>query len=233
MRGSGRTRTSRRKNDLSIAEQGSIKQDSIRKSDATRERIVAAAAKIFAERGYAHTRLTDIAKAAKFHAGGIYYYFDSREDLVEEVLRRSTQHAMTAVVAALDALPKSATTEDRIHAATVAQIREIYTQSSYTAAFNKIYPQVPDSVRKRHHALLHQFFDIWRKLLQRGQATGEVRTDVDLSVIRLTIAGAIQWSVEWADPKESSPELLGEQMAKLLYAAIAAPPRKRADRKKN
>jgi AcrR family transcriptional regulator len=197
-----------------------------KKSDATRERIVASAAKMFAERGYAHTRLTDIAKAAKFHAGGIYYYFESREALVEEVLLRATKRAQQAVIDALDKLPKGATTEDRIKAGTIAQIREIYSRNFYTAAFNKIYPQIPDSVRNRHRASLHEFFDVWRRVLQQGQAAGEVRKDVDLAIIRLTVAGAIQWSTEWADPNESPPEMLGEQMAKLLYAAVA-PPRSR------
>lgn len=223
MRGSGQ----RRKPGTSAADKTKPEPGRVKKSDATRERIVASAAKIFAERGYAHTRLTDIAKAAKFHAGGIYYYFDSREDLVEEVLRRSTRRAMTAVQAALEALPKDATTEQRIRAATIAQIEEVYSRNYYTAAFNKIYPQVPDSVRKRHHKLLHEFFDIWRQILQRGQTAGEVRTDVDLGVIRLTIAGAIQWIVEWVDPKESSPEVLGEQMSKLLYSAVAASPKRK------
>ena len=37
-------------------------------------------------KGYAGTRLSDVAEYAEIQAPAIYYYFPSREDLIEEVM---------------------------------------------------------------------------------------------------------------------------------------------------
>jgi AcrR family transcriptional regulator len=52
----------------------------------TRRRILDAAAEVFSEQGYG-ARLSDIAERAGMKTGSLYYHFDSREDLVAEVLR--------------------------------------------------------------------------------------------------------------------------------------------------
>ncbi len=57
------------------------------KSVRTRTRILDAAARVLSTKGYAGTRLSDVAKAADLRAPpAIYYYFDSRETLIEEVM---------------------------------------------------------------------------------------------------------------------------------------------------
>jgi TetR/AcrR family transcriptional regulator, cholesterol catabolism regulator len=196
-------------------------KDSGLKSELTRQRILDSAAVVFAAKGYTHSRLTDIATEAGAHAGGIYYYFESRDALVQEVLRIATGKSITSINAALDALPKNATTEDRVRVATVAQIREILASDSYIGAFNKIYPQLPEKIKARHHPVLHEYFDIWRRIIKQGQADGEVRSDLDPGIMRLTIAGSIQWAAEWAHAEISSAESLGDQMAALFYAGIS------------
>jgi AcrR family transcriptional regulator len=56
------------------------------KSELTRQRILDAAAKVFRSNGYSGARLSDIAALAGIQTGSMYYHFDSREALVEEVL---------------------------------------------------------------------------------------------------------------------------------------------------
>ena len=55
----------------------------IKKSDATRARILDAANRVLREKNYSTARLADIAKAAGTHAGAMYYYYESKEALVE------------------------------------------------------------------------------------------------------------------------------------------------------
>jgi AcrR family transcriptional regulator len=51
---------------------------------ATRERVLAAAARLFAARGFAATRTADIARAARVSHGAVFVHFPTRESLVEE-----------------------------------------------------------------------------------------------------------------------------------------------------
>src|SRR5690242_8785380 len=53
----------------------------------TRERLLAAAADAFAERGYDGTRVADIAAAAGVSNGALYAHFTSKADLLVDALR--------------------------------------------------------------------------------------------------------------------------------------------------
>lgn len=52
---------------------------SYKKSGETRDRILKAAARIFAERGYYETSIGDIAREAGIGRASFYYYFDDKE----------------------------------------------------------------------------------------------------------------------------------------------------------
>jgi AcrR family transcriptional regulator len=53
----------------------------------TRERLLAAAADVFARNGYDGTRVAEIAKAAKVSNGALYAHFDSKAELLAAALR--------------------------------------------------------------------------------------------------------------------------------------------------
>src|SRR3954469_13109489 len=75
------------------------------KSARTRERILDAAAHVLSRKGFAGTRLSDVAVQAELQAPAIYYYFSSREDLIEEVMWAGLARMHEHLQAALDALP--------------------------------------------------------------------------------------------------------------------------------
>lgn len=52
----------------------------------SRETLVAAARKLFAETGYFQVHIADIARAAGMSQGNIYWYFSSKEDLLKAVM---------------------------------------------------------------------------------------------------------------------------------------------------
>src|SRR5277367_8128 len=53
----------------------------------TRDRLLRAAADVFAERGYDGTRVADIAAAAGVSNGALYAHFESKADLLVDALR--------------------------------------------------------------------------------------------------------------------------------------------------
>src|SRR5690242_3907068 len=58
----------------------------------TRERIIAAAAKILAEKGYEATTLREIAREAQAGPGLVHYYFGGKDQLLVEALQTAGQH---------------------------------------------------------------------------------------------------------------------------------------------
>jgi AcrR family transcriptional regulator len=62
-----------------------------------RERLIEAAARLFARHGVHATTLDDVARAAGFSKGAVYSNFDSKTDLVMTLLRLETDGALRAL----------------------------------------------------------------------------------------------------------------------------------------
>ncbi|HET9992067.1 MAG TPA: TetR/AcrR family transcriptional regulator [Kofleriaceae bacterium] len=72
--------------------------------DDKRRRILDAALRAFAERGYHGTAVPEVAQAAKVSTGTLYHYFDSKEVLVNEVYRDAKLRLRTALLGELPTL---------------------------------------------------------------------------------------------------------------------------------
>jgi AcrR family transcriptional regulator len=69
------------------------------------EEILEAACKAIVARGFAQTRVADIAQAAGTSTGTIHYYFESREEVLVEALRWASERLFARLSAPADAAP--------------------------------------------------------------------------------------------------------------------------------
>lgn len=72
------------------------------KSEETRQRILSAALKLFHDRGFEAATMRDIADEAGVATGAAYYYFPSKDAIVMEFYRRSSDEMQRKIEAALD-----------------------------------------------------------------------------------------------------------------------------------
>lgn len=70
--------------------------------------IVAAAEKLFRERGVAAVGLTELTKAAGFTQGGFYNHFKSKEALVDAVMEKAMEEGAANLVAGIEASKEAA-----------------------------------------------------------------------------------------------------------------------------
>ncbi|MFF8268331.1 TetR/AcrR family transcriptional regulator [Streptomyces sp. NPDC016562] len=98
-----------------------------RRSSGKRERLAAAAAQVLHEKGVEQTTLADIARAADVPVGNVYYYFKTKNELVEAAIDAHMQGLRTAIEA-LDALP---TPQERLK----ALLRDWVEQREVTARY--------------------------------------------------------------------------------------------------
>lgn len=162
----------------------------IRKGERSRMRILDAAARLLSCRGYAATTLTDIAAAAEMQAGSLYYHFDSKDAIVEEVLRVGIDHARGAIDAALETLGPEARGADRLAEAIVAYVNCIVAESNFTVANIRCFNESPPQTREGLAVPLREFTNLWVGLLAGGQQDGSLRGDTNANVLaRLMISG--------------------------------------------
>jgi TetR/AcrR family transcriptional regulator, transcriptional repressor for nem operon len=77
------------------------------KGESTRKRIVAQAAPIFNQRGYAGTALSDLMRATGLEKGGIYRHFGSKQELAEDAFDYAWNVVMEARFAGIDEIPNA------------------------------------------------------------------------------------------------------------------------------
>lgn len=196
----------------------------LRKSERKRQRILDAAAKLFCERGYAEIRMSDIAAEAGTQSGAMYYYFDSKEALVEEFMRNSLQPHTEFMRAAVQSLPAESTWRLRIATAIRAHLERALERDNYTMGFMKIFDQVPPAVHKRFAAYARDYAQLWRDLVNGAIAAGELRDDLDPVVMRNALMGSLDWTLEWYQQGRLSPAELAGQMTQLFMDGMGALP---------
>jgi AcrR family transcriptional regulator len=192
------------------------------KSALTRARILDAAARVLSAKGYAGLRLTDVAAKAEIQAPAIYYYYASKDELIEEVMWAGIADMREHVVAALSALPDGSPPLDRLLAATEAHLRHALEISDYTTASIRNAGQVPDSIRKRQIVEEERYGEVWRKLINDLAREGRLRPELDLYIAQMLILGALNWAVEWWTPRRGPLETVVANAQSLIRHGIVA-----------
>ncbi|HAF68594.1 MAG TPA: hypothetical protein DCX77_02605 [Acidimicrobiaceae bacterium] len=194
----------------------------IRKGERTRTRILDAAADVLARRGYAAATLTEIASVAKMQAGSLYYHFDSKDAIVEEVMAVGLDHAREAIRTALKAVGGDASGHDRLMAAVVSYITAITLDSDFTKANIRCYEESPETTRENLAVPLREFANGWVRLIESGQADGSLRSDVEARVVaRMTIAAMNSVVGWWRDDGEFHIEQVAHMFASTVVDGLS------------
>ncbi|WP_433781511.1 TetR/AcrR family transcriptional regulator [Actinomycetospora sp. CA-101289] len=174
------------------------------KSARTRRRIVDAAAHVLLRRGYAGTRLSDVAEIAEVQAPAIYYYFSSRDELIDEAVATGLDQARTLVAEALAEAPPDLSAVGRLEVAVAAHLNTLLTHSDHAAAAIRTVPQLPEDMRERHRQAQRDYLDVWRGLVDDARESGAVDPGIHPGTALMVIIGALNWTAEWWDPSRGS-----------------------------
>jgi AcrR family transcriptional regulator len=190
------------------------------KSVRTRRRILDAAAEVFSEQGYG-ARLSDIADRAGMKAGSLYYHFDSREDLVAEVLHLGIEGSWDQVAGAVGRLPSTARPLERLEAAIRAHTMSIVGRSAYASAQARIVGSLPPDLAGAHRKDQRAYGDYWRDLFGSAQRSGDIDGEIDVFVAQMLAFGAMNWTSEWfRSDRGTSPEQLADQAVRLFLYGV-------------
>ena len=186
------------------AARAGVGPDADTKSARTRARILDAAAHVLSVKGYAGTRLTDVAEYAEVQAPAIYYYFSSREELIEEVMFAGVAEMRRHLKDVIDDLPADTSVLDKILAAVEAHLRHELELSDYGTASIRNSGQIPEHLRTRQRKEEAAYGRMWRKLFDEAVAEGTIDPGLDVRTAQLLVMGGLNWAAEWFDPRKFS-----------------------------
>jgi AcrR family transcriptional regulator len=209
-----------------------------RRKEARPAEILNAALACFKERGFAATRLDDVARRAKVTKGTIYLYYASKEELFKAVVRGQLLPNIERLEAAFT-LPGPVTPK-------LGLLFHVFANELLPSPIS-VMPKLvlseagnfPDLARFYLDAVIHRMFRLLASMVQKGIDTGEFRP-VDPNNTVYCIIGPLLLTLLWHHSLEPHDEhrldveavcrthldLLLHGLSPTVPAAAAEPPRK-------
>lgn len=185
-----------------------------------RAELLALAADMFAERGFRATTVRDIADAAGILSGSLYHHFDSKESMVDEILRgfldelfgryREIVADRLGARATLQAVVVASFESIERHRAEVA----IYqSEAKYLAQFERFSYLEDRNV---------EFRKLWLGILEEGIREGEFRPGLDVELVYRFLRDTVWVAVHWYRPGGAlTAETIAAQYLDIVLDGIA------------
>ncbi len=182
-------------------------------------RIIEAATRVFAEKGFFKSTVSDVARAAEVAEGTIYLYFKNKDDLLISIFEtsmdmfiREMEQALTGIDDVKDRLRRLIT----LHLSLVENHRELAQVLHIELRQSTMF------MREYTGDKLKQYLRFIHEIIEDGQAQGVFRREADPYVLRRTIFGALdEVGLKWVLSKRKGPlEQFSKQIADLFLNGL-------------
>ncbi|GAA2767086.1 TetR/AcrR family transcriptional regulator [Streptomyces paradoxus] len=185
-----------------------------------REELLAIAAEVFAAQGYNATTVRKIADAAGMLAGSLYYHFDSKESMLDEILSGFLDELWARYDAVLGA---GLGPRETLEALVTESFREIDRHLAAVAIYQK---ESKHLGTRPHFAYLvesqQKFEKAWLGTLERGVAAKVFRADLDVRLTYRFVRDTVWVAASWYRPGgRHSPEEIARQYLSMVLEGIA------------
>lgn len=184
-----------------------------------REELLATAAEVFAAQGYRATTVRRIADAAGMLAGSLYYHFDSKESMIDEILSTFLDDLWARYDAVLAA---GLGPRETIEALVTESFREIDRHHAAVAIYQKEARHLQAQPRFAYLADSQAKFEkAWLGTLERGVADRVFRADLDARLTYRFLRDTVWVAASWYRPGgQHSPEEIARQYLSMVLEGI-------------
>lgn len=187
-----------------------------RKRRAKRRTILDAAARHFAESGYHSARMTDIAEEVGLGKAALYYYFDSKEEILVELIRTRVGVALEA----LTGITRSDTgPTEKIHRAVQSHLRVFHQHADLYTIFNS---ERLHLISREAASVVDDLGRQYEKHWEEMVVEASDRPDLDAPVTVKAIMGMLNTTLAWFDPNgRLTIDDLADHYSTLILRAIS------------
>jgi AcrR family transcriptional regulator len=196
----------------------------------SRQEILRTAARLFQQRGYDATSMNDVAAALKLSKGGLYHHFQSKDEILFEIMNHAMDITQERV---LDPVRGIASAEDRLRALIRLHIEVVLSprDREITVMLHENHP-LPPALRKRInarkkdyvHFLENLMAEVQREVQKEGQKEGHARPaggKVSPRAAAFALLGMINWIYQWYKPEgDLQTHNLIPQFTDLIFGGI-------------
>jgi TetR/AcrR family transcriptional regulator, cholesterol catabolism regulator len=191
----------------------------------SRQEILRTAARLFQQRGYDATSMNDVAAALKLSKGGLYHHFQSKDEILFEIMNHAMEITQEMVIAPVRRIVGP---EERLRALIRLHIEVVLSprDREITVMLHENHP-LPPTLRKRINGRKKEYIHFVESLItdvqtnaQRGRPT---KGAVSPRAAAFALLGMINWIYQWYKPEgDLQAKNLVPQFTDLVFGGILA-----------
>jgi AcrR family transcriptional regulator len=176
-------------------------------------------ARLFATKGYTETTTRELAAAMDVTNGTFYYYFPSKEDLLQQISMNALEEITSAVNNAVKGA-KSGTEAISLlihaHLKTIVNSRDSHT--TMLLGLRSLAGENRAAVIEARD----QYSKLVRGVLERARRDGSLTTRIEIATLTLLLLNLLNWTIFWYRPELSlSYDELADRVVDLFLNGVA------------
>jgi TetR/AcrR family fatty acid metabolism transcriptional regulator len=187
-----------------------------------RERILRAAVRVFARKGFYASRVSEIAKAAGVADGTIYLYFKSKDEVLTSLFEDRMSRLLEVLRAEIAGLERA---DARLRRIVELQLGLLEGERELAEVITVNLRQSSKLLKQYAARRFTEYLELMASIVAEGQRRGELRADVSPRIVARAIFGALDgiamtWALGSAEP--GGLRRAAAQLADVLIAGLAA-----------
>jgi TetR/AcrR family transcriptional regulator, fatty acid metabolism regulator protein len=152
------------------------------------QRILDAAVKVFADKGFFQSKVSEIAREAGVADGTVYLYFKSKDDLLISIFEVKMREAIARF---REAAFKEPDARSCLQCLIRMHLAEFQSDPHLAAVFQVELRQSQRFMREYAKSELREYLDLIGEVIRRGQEEGTIRGDIPIGLVKRLIFGTI------------------------------------------
>ena len=181
-----------------------------------RQEILRTAARLFQQQGYDATSMNDVAAALKLSKGGLYHHFQSKDEILFNLMNHAMDITEESVLKPVMAIPDP---EQRLRALIRRHIAVVLSEREreITVMLHENHP-LPPALRKRINARKKDYVHFLENLVAEvGRARG-AKGSVTPRAAAFALLGMLNWIYQWYRPEGTlQEESLAQQYTEIFF----------------
>ena len=179
--------------------------------------VLAAAVRLFNERGYDATSMFDIAESLGITKSSVYHHINGKEQLLQMAMDR-----------ALDGLFETAAEVEALEQPAIERLEQLIRRSVLVLAerfeYVTVLLRVRGNTEVEQHALSRRrdFDGIVTELVKQAQVEGGVRPDVDAATAARLLFGMVNSLTEWYRPRPGGAAAIADTVTTIAFEGLRA-----------
>jgi AcrR family transcriptional regulator len=185
----------------------------------SRQEILRTAARLFQQRGYDATSMNDVAAALKLSKGGLYHHFQSKDEILFEIMDHAMEITQERVINPVRSI---ADPEERLRALIRLHIDVVLSprDREITVMLHENHP-LPPTLRKRINARKKGYVHFLENLMMEVQKSRRASGRVSPRAAAFALLGMINWIYQWYKPEgDLQAQNLIPQFTELIFGGI-------------